>query len=258
MLLANLLFFSQEDEAIDWQRRSAFLIYHWEIFHHAHRSLFEVLCGYYNVSFALLRTTLELLVKGAFWECLSHRRFRENAQVLINDPAGKRIKKWLHATFKQAPAVEEALDRNSASIYDKLGPVMEEREYRPSFRTIVRQLEEWGIFNPLTDAEDQIYEGIFRRLSADVHVVPERTDIGRRLAVGISDISEQILLPDTLREYSSLLHKLMDLAIVIELNIAKDLVEEYDEVKTNLKSRSPTFEQLGLGRSLERVKQFLE
>jgi hypothetical protein len=65
MLLAPLLFPSQADE--EFHRKSAFLLpYQETAFDHAHRSLIESLCGYYNVAFVLLRTTLELVIKGAF------------------------------------------------------------------------------------------------------------------------------------------------------------------------------------------------
>lgn len=77
MLLAALLAPSStgKEPDWDWHSKSAFLIYHWEVFHHAHRSLCEALCAYYNAAFVLLRVVFELLIKGTFWECLSHREF---------------------------------------------------------------------------------------------------------------------------------------------------------------------------------------
>jgi hypothetical protein len=62
---------------ITWHSKSAFLTYQWEAFYQAHRSFLEALSGYYNAAYALLRSTLELIVKGAFWECLAHEHFRE-------------------------------------------------------------------------------------------------------------------------------------------------------------------------------------
>lgn len=240
---------------IDWHEKSAFLIYHWEAFHHAHRSLIEALCTYYNVAFVLLRVTFELLIKGAFWECLSHKELRENSQVLDDDKAGSEIKRWLGEIFKLAPDVEEGFERVSVSIYDKVNLKIEDRESRPSIKTIIRQLDRWGIFNPVPEAESRIYKEIYGRLSGDVHVAPERTDIGRRLIVETSEIFEQEVLPDTLREYALALHEVMDLAIVIELNILGYLIGQYEEAKTNLRKRSGTLEQLGLGYSFKRACQ---
>jgi hypothetical protein len=258
MLIAPMLFPSQADAETDWHRKSAFLTYQWEAFHHAHRSLVETLCAYYNVAFILLRATLELLIKGAFWECLSHKRFRENSRVLDKADAGREIKKWLGAIFEKFPEVEEEFERVSASIYDKISLRVEDREFCPSIRTIVRQLDQWDIFNPIPEAEEWIYEGIYGRLSADVHVIPDRTDIGQRLIAESSEIFHQELLPDVLREYANSLHKVMDLAIVIELNIMADYIKKYDEVKANLKERLDTLEQLRLAYSAKRAKQFLD
>jgi len=49
----------------------------------------------------------------------------------------------------------------------------------------------------------------------------------------------------------------IDLAIVVELNIMRDLIEKYDEAKTNLSERLETLEQLGLKYSLIRAKELL-
>ena len=119
MLLAPLSVPSKIDTT-GWHRKSAFLTYQWEAFHHAHRSLIEALCGYYNVAFILLRATFELLIRGAFWECLSHKTFRDNSQVLDNDKQGKAIKGWLNSIFEAAPNIEEEFEQISASIYDKI------------------------------------------------------------------------------------------------------------------------------------------
>jgi hypothetical protein len=196
MYLAPLLVPSQIDKA-GWPKKSAFLLYHWEAFHHAHRSLLEALCTYYNVAFILLRATFELVIKGAFWECLSDKKFRDNSQVLDNNKQGKETKKWLG---------EEEFKQISAGIFD--------------IKTIICQLDQWGMFNPITEAETRIYKGIYGRLSADVHVIPDRTDIGKRLITESSELFKQELLTDVLHEYADSLHEIIDLAIVIELNIS--------------------------------------
>jgi hypothetical protein len=258
MLIAPMLFPSQAGAETDWHRKSAFFTNHWEAFNHAHRSLIEALCAYYNVAFILLRATLELLIKGAFWECLSHKEFRENSHVLDHSKEGREIKKWLGAIFEKFSEVEEEFERVSASIYDKISLRVEDREFRPSTRTIVRQLDQWDIFNPIPKAEEWIYEGIYGRLSADVHVIPDRTDIGQRLIAESSEIFHQELVPNVLHEYANSLHEVMDLAIVIELNIVADYIKKYDEVKANLKKRLDSLEQLGLAYSVKRVKQLLD
>ena len=94
-------------------------------------------------------------------------------------------------------------------------------------------------------------------MSADVHVAPDRTDIGKRL-LSEEEIFEQKVLPDTLTEYTHYLLEVMDLAIVVELNIMRDLIEKYNEAQTNLRERLDTLEQLGLEYSLTRAKKLLK
>jgi len=257
MTLAPLLISLPSGQEPAWEAKSAFLTYHWEAFHHAHRSLYEALCAYYNVAFVLLRVTFELLLKGAFWECLSHKRFREKSQVLDNNKAGKKIKNWLEEIFKQTPKVKGEFERVSASIYDTVSPKLEDQDFRPSLKTIVRQLDCWGIFNSIPNAEGWVYLDLYGKLSADVHITPESIDIGRRLARNSSDLFEHVLLPDTLREYARLLQRTMDLAIVIELNIMDDLIGQYEETKLNLTERLDMLEQLELEYSFKRAKELL-
>jgi hypothetical protein len=257
MLFAPLLVPSKVD-VNGWHRKSAFLIYQWEVFHHAHRSLIEALCAYYNVAFILLRATFELSIKGAFWECLSHKRFRDNSLELDRDKKGKEIKDWLNAIIKVAPNVEEEFEQISAGIYDKMETKIEDPKFRLSISTIIRQLDQWGIFNPVPQVEAQIYKEIYGGLSADVHVIPDRIDIGRRLIVESSGLFKQELHPIILREYITSLHKVMDLALVVELNILKEFIEEHTEVKKNLSERLSTLERLDLKYSLERANALLK
>ncbi len=75
-----------------WHSRSAFLLYHQEFFHSAHRSLLESLMGSYHAGFVLMRSTLEMIFRGAFYEALAHERFRRNSSVLEKDKKGKELK----------------------------------------------------------------------------------------------------------------------------------------------------------------------
>lgn len=258
MFLAPLLVPSQVETGAGWHRRSAFLTYHLEAFHLAHRSFIEGLCAYYNAAFVLLRSVLELVIKGAFWECLSHRGFRDNSPVLDRNPQGRKVKERLREIFKLSPDVEVGFERTSASIYDKVSPIVEDPKFRLPIKVIVRQLDQWRIFNPLTDAVTLVYDEIYGLLSADVHVIPDRTDIGRRIVAAPDEILEQKLLPEAISEYAEFVVKVMDVAIVVELNIMNDFIDKYDEARANLSGRSHELEQLGLEYSLTRAKEFVK
>lgn len=246
---------SDKEASWDWHSKSAFLVYQWEVFNYAHRSHCEALCTYYNIAFVLLRIAFESLIKGAFWECLSHRGFRENSPIL--DRSKCQIKEWLKMVFEKAPDIEDKLEETSAVIYDKISPIIEDFVFRPSIRTMISQLDDWGMFSPISDAETNVYKAIYGKLSGDVHVVPDSLDIGRRLNITEIDIFEQTLLPHVLQEYLVSLHKIMDLAIVVELNIMADLIEHYEESRTNIEGRLEILQRLGLKNSYTKAKQLL-
>jgi len=59
----------------EFRAKSAFLLYYYnEVFEQAHRSFLEALSGCYNAANTLLRSTLELLIKGAFWEYIAQNK----------------------------------------------------------------------------------------------------------------------------------------------------------------------------------------
>ena len=169
-----------------WYSKSAFFIYHWEAFHLAHRALIEALEGYYNAGYTLLRSTLELLIKGAFWECLAHKKFRENSQIIKKcvvkfGKVRKTLLDWLNDIIEVEPAIGEEFEKISAVIYDKIYPIPNDSDLRkliPSPKKIILQLSEWGILNPIPP--NIVYQ-LYTSLSADVHVIPDRTDIGKRI-----------------------------------------------------------------------------
>jgi len=170
-----------------WHEKSAFLTYHFVAFHQAHRSLLEALAGYYNTAHVILRSVLEIVQK--------------------------------------APQVDEDFEKISAAIFDKIDPLFSDSELRkliPKPKVIVWQLAEWGILEPYSAGE--VYR-IYRKLSAEVHVIPDKTDLGRRL-LREKNIFEVQVIPEELTKYLEFLHKIMDISIVIELNILSDWIKQ--------------------------------
>jgi hypothetical protein len=141
---------------VSWHSKSAFLTYQWEAFHQTHRSFLEALTGYYNAAYGLLRSALELVVKGAFWECLAHERFRGNtARLQLDKDKGKRksVKDWVDALIEREPSVENDLEETSAAVFDKIAILFGDRAFQrqfvhiPSFRVIIQRLIEWQIID---------------------------------------------------------------------------------------------------------------
>lgn len=241
MYLASLC--APSKEKINWHSKSAFLTFHWEVFHLAHRSFLEALAGYYNAAYSLLRNTLELLLKGAFWECLAHKRFRDKAQVTKKwvvkiGKDKKTLLNWFEDIIKLKPSIEEEFEKTSAAIYDKIFPILEDPDLKrlvPLPKQIIDQLSEWGIFDPVLDPAERIYK-IYSNLSADIHVIPDKTDIGRRL-LKERELFETVVIPEELSKLSNLLHKVIDIGIVIELNIFCDWIQQNGVIKDKLKER---------------------
>lgn len=241
---------------VSWHQKSAFLTYHFEAFYQAHRSFLEALSGHYNAGYTLLRTVLELLLKGAFWECLAHKKFRENSGVLEREDNGKKLKNLLNDVVKDKPEIERQLEGMSATIHDMIMVVIENPAYRPSIRTIVKQLKAWDIFNPISNPVKVVSKTIYGELSADVHVIPDKTDIGRRL-LSQKDLFETDVNPDELSKFIKVLHDVVDIGIVIELNVLSDWIDQDREVKTKLRGRLVVLEDLGLKFSSKKLKKLM-
>lgn len=226
---------------ISWHSKSAFLTFHLEAFDLAHRSFLEALAGYYNAAYSLLRNTLELLLKGVFWECLAHKKFRDKSEVIKkctvkigNDK--KTLLNWFEDIFKLDPSIEKTFEKTSASIFDKISPIPEDPQLKrlfPPLKKVIEQLSEWSILAPVPP--DTVYS-VYSDLSADVHVIPDKTDIGRRI-LKEKDFFEITIIPEELSKLSSLLHKVMDIGIVIELNILSDWIQQNGFIKDKIKER---------------------
>ncbi len=257
--LATLCFPNDESEVI-WKNKSAFLVYHWEIFQHAHRSSLEALCTYYNVAFVLLRTTLELLLRGAFWQCLTQRQFQDSLFVsseFTNDKKIKKFKNSLQTALNASPGFEGKYEQVSAEIFDLVGDEIKNRSFRLPVIVLTKQLAQWGIFSPIENAFVLVYQELYSNLSANVHVIPDRTDIGRRVISGSLDLFGQEIIPTALSEYAITLHKIMDIAMVVELNIFQDLIEQFETVRSKLSGRIPVLGKLELEYTLIKIHQLL-
>ena len=249
-------------ESCSWHSKSAFLTYHYVACDQARRSFLEALAGYYNVANIVLRSVLELVIKGAFWECLAHKKFRENAKViekavLRSDKLRKTILDWLNDIIQQKPEIESELERISAGIFDKIALLFKDPELERLVlvlkpKVILNQLSAWKILDPYR--QDEVYE-IYKDLSQEVHVIPDKTDIGRRLLCE-KEIFEVEIIPSELEKFLKTLHKVMDIAIVIELNILSDWIAQLED-KTKLKERLPALKDLKLEGGFRKLSELI-
>jgi len=247
-----------------WHRKSAFLTYQFDVFYAAHRSLLEALAGYYNAGYTLLRNTLELLLKGAFWECLAHKKFRNSAETLKKSRSKVYEKKrslidWFNDMFKLHHEIEDEFEEISVAIFDKVSPIFEDKELQkliPSLKTIVAQLDEWGILKNLPNPIETIYEKVYGELCKDVHVIPDKTDIGRRLLKD-KELFKTTVILEELNKFLELLARVMDIGIVIELNILSDWIMQDKKVRAKLRERLHAIEELKLNYSIRCLREIV-
>lgn len=245
-----------------WCSKSAFLIYHYAACDQAHRSFLEALSGYYNVANIILRSVLELVVKGAFWECLAHKKFRENAKVIEKeakvkiDGSKRTILDWLNDVIQQKPEIGNELEELSAGIFDKISPLFEDSKFEkliPKPKIIIKQLSAWKTLNPYH--LDDVYE-IYKKLSQEVHIIPDKTDIGRRI-LRKKEIFEVEIILEELEKFLKVLHKIMDIAIVIELNILSDWISSLKD-KTKIRERLQVLTNLELKGSSRKLSELIK
>jgi len=221
----------------------------------------EALSGYYNSAYVLLRSTLELLLRGAFWECLAHKESRERATILDKRKGRRRsLIDWIGSLIESKPSIEEDLEETSAAIFDRIAILFDNTEFQkqyvdlPSFATIIQQLMEWEVID-LPNSFDKLYVEIYGNLSKEVHSVPDTTDVGRKLVLDKDFMETQVIISE-LDQYLKLLHEIIDIGIVIELNLLKDWFELGD--KSKFKERLSILQDLGLPYSVDKLKQLIK
>jgi hypothetical protein len=240
-----------------WQRYSAFISYHWDTFDLAHNSYYEALRANYSASFILLRSTLELLIRGAFFECLAHEQFRDKSIVLDGDRAGSRLKQFPSQVFARKPEVKHDFEQISIAIYDKIASIMDDYRFRPSYSTMLKQLAEWGVFCGIRDPE-AVLSRTYKELSRDVHAHPDRTDIGRILTYSSRRLFEPKRVSRRfLSEYLDDLKEVIDVGILTTCNLLQDNLIQYPETREHLSQIASEAETLGLVYAPRRIAQLV-
>lgn len=249
----------------EYYSKSAFLFYHKEIFEQAHRSFIEALTGYYNASYILLRSTLEMLCKGAFWNCIAHKKFRDKIDisgkiVTMNDGSKKALKEWIDDIIRQNPSIENTIEKNSIEIIDNTSDFFKDEPIKKiilSPKSIIKQLTDWEFFDPIENPLNYIHTQLYSELSADVHVDPDKIDICRRIFAK-KEIYETEIIPEELNKYTNILHKLMDIGIVVELNILEDIVAKNKDAKKWLEKRLIDIMELELNWASTKIVEMIK
>lgn len=245
------LFFPLKEDTPEWERRLAFVLYHWEAFNAAFQSLTKALCSYYNIAFTLLRTAFELIMKGALFEGLAHAEKRNSASELRKSSAGKRILELLNRRIESDDRLQESLERKSAVIFDVLGDDIYKREFYISMPQIIAQLSSWNWLETIEDPLSELYTDIYCQLSKDVHIIPDRTDIGKRVFSGKGGIFDNKVMEGSLKEYLSTAERVIDSLIVVELNVFRNLIRNRPQITDSLAKHRTKLLNRGFRKSMK-------
>jgi hypothetical protein len=199
----------------------AFLLYHWDAGQMAGISLGNALCGQYNAGFTLLRSFLELILNGAFFQCLAQKVLRENTSTHLEPNDSLRLLvTHLSTVIRESDINDSEIAKNSMAIFGILrGDWM---QYAFSLKTgsVIQQLTDWGIFNHLGDNPNDLVRGLYFRLSKNVHEIVEYTDAGRAIEEG-KELFEwpTPVLSKSLISFLEDFHLAMEIGVIPILNI---------------------------------------
>ena len=245
-----------------FQRHSAFYIYHTDATFFSLRALREALCSYYGAAGSLLRNACEAILRGAFWECLAHRQYRERADVLEGrkrkiEGARRNVLDWMSDVFHNAPHLAAALEKQSGEIFDRISPLFENRVLHPavpSLKTMVEQLTAWRMFAPILNPVSEIYDDLYWSLCKDTHVIPDMTMMGRLMVAG-KDPST--LFEPTQEEFDRflvLLGRVSEIAALAVLNVLEDDARIDQLLRANIASKESVARAISLPRVVRRIQ----
>lgn len=245
--------------------RMTFRLYHRESSHIILQSFILALSGHYNAASTLLRAVLELIIKGTFYDCLAHEKYR--SKLDLSTRKGKyTIRKIIEDEIKSNPK-EGDIEDFSANVLFIIEPLiynkLDHKKYHlPNFRETIEMLIKWGLFYPIDndlssdDATNEIYD-IYQRLSENVHAKHYSIDIMRR-ASKTNKLLEPTVIKVDLELYLHNLITVIDIGTLTEFNILKGLINYNSVVENKLRNRVDTLNNLNLYYTCKAIKDFVE
>jgi len=208
-------------------KHGAYIIYKTQVDDDMQASFTLAMMGHYSAAETILRTCLELLCRGAFYDGIAKASLRKGCRLIHkrtrNEIDGEKRSIWglFDELLRHDSDLFDRFEENSGGILDKLSPFMDGKPYRtmfPNFRETVEQLSAWGHFRPIADPTDLIYEG-YRLLSQPVHGSIGSLDIGRRMMNGENLFELPKVNGPHLEHYLTHFGQLLDVGLVLTLNL---------------------------------------
>lgn len=204
-----------------YNRLSAFILYHWDGTFTLRRSLINALCNYYNISFTLLRCSLDMLIYGLLYQCLSQSRFRKLLKDnKIKDDELKRLIVTITKFLNENPEELTHVEETSAHIFDLLDE-LKLNKLAPKPASVYKLLSKCGLFEPIKKPE-RVIARVYGKLSFNIHEHYSTLDVGRAVTED-KEIFEipQPFLETSARDYLQELQQVLELWRVSESNLLK-------------------------------------
>lgn len=177
--------------------------------------------GQYNAGFTLLRSFLELILNGAFFQCLAQTILRENPSANLEPTDSLRmLATHLSTAIRESDIDESEIEKNSIAIFDILRGDWMQYAFNLKTSSVIQQLTDWYIFSNLSDNPTNVVRGLYFRLSKNVHEIVEYTDAGRAIEEG-KELFEwpAPVLSQSLISFLEDFHLAMEIGVITILNI---------------------------------------
>jgi hypothetical protein len=247
-----------------FDRHSAFCMYHIDATFFSRRALREAVCCYYGAAGGLLRSASEAILRGAFWECLAHKRYRSRAAI-AGEPKRKpkiegtrrNVFDWLEERFEVLPQLEAPLEKESGGIFDIVTPLFENKLLLPavpSLKMMVEQLSAWKIFEPMADPVAEIYGGLYGWLCEDTHLIPGKTMMGRLIVAGKDPSALFEPSQEEFGRFLGLLRRVAEIGALTVLNVLEDDARSDETLRTKIAAMEPIAERISLPQVVQRIQ----
>lgn len=198
--------------------KSAFFIpYHSEIYDNGIVALSLCISANYISSLTLLRTIVDMMIYGIFYQCISENRFRNDIIESLQSYT-KRIKKEIDKN-------QSSLNSMSANIYSLIDYTIFNNP--PKHEVILNQFEHWGILENKTEAKKYILKS-YKILCNFTHGNPLYTDFFNRI-IDEKDMYSKTTNLNSLKLFCSQFLLIIDIALSLEISILKDVIIKNDK-----------------------------
>ncbi len=228
VMLPDWLAPSSAEGGVFRRRHGAFLYYRIQAENDMAAAFRLATTGHYSASLIILRSCMEYLCWGAFYDLIAREEYRKDCRLLNRhskpDALGERgsIRKLLQDLEKHQPGFLDELETDSGAILDKLSVFMGTWQWRgmfPTFKEIITQLDDWNVFTPIPDPVVTVYRGGYHFLSYPVHGHIDHIDTGRRVLLGSDLFGSNKVEQEGLSGFLGNYCQLLDAGFVLTWNL---------------------------------------